>query len=112
MPDLRRRPRHRAHVGFDRATGGIQRHRFAGPRLYDVLAGPGSDPARRKDRPRFLIAVTGTDGHHAPLSWAEVDPDFAGGDQGEGFQDVGAQERGVQGDAAPAVSGRAPAAAS
>lgn len=34
--------------------------------LHDVLkdAGPVFDPARRKDRLRFLIAVHGTDGHH------------------------------------------------
>lgn len=38
-----------------------------------VTAGPGFDPARRKDRLRFLIAVSGTDGHHTPLSWAEID---------------------------------------
>lgn len=25
---------------------------------------------------RFLIAVTGADGHRALLSWAEIDPDF------------------------------------
>jgi len=37
---------------------------------------PASAPARRKDRLRFLIAVSGTDGHHALLSWAEIDPDF------------------------------------
>lgn len=46
--------------------------------LHDVLhdAGPGFDPARRKDRLRFLIAVAGADGHHALLTWAEIDPDF------------------------------------
>jgi DMSO/TMAO reductase YedYZ molybdopterin-dependent catalytic subunit len=79
VPDLLRRPQHRADVAFECATSGIQHHRFTGPRLYDVLtgAGPGFDPARRKDRLRFLIAVTGTDGHQALLSWAEIDPDFA-----------------------------------
>jgi DMSO/TMAO reductase YedYZ molybdopterin-dependent catalytic subunit len=79
VPDLLRWPQHRADVSFECATSGIQHHRFTGPRLYDVLAGagPGFDPARRKDRLRFLIAVTGTDGHHAVLSWAEIDPDFA-----------------------------------
>lgn len=78
-PDLLGWPQHRADVSFECATSGMQHHRFAGPRLYDVLAdaGPGFDPARRKDRLRFLIAVTGTDGHHALLSWAEIDPDFA-----------------------------------
>ncbi|MFF8732471.1 molybdopterin-dependent oxidoreductase [Streptomyces sp. NPDC015171] len=79
VPDLRRWPQHRADVSFDCATSGVQHHRFTGPRLYDVLAdaGPGFDPVRRKDRLRFLIAVAGTDGHHALLSWAEIDPDFA-----------------------------------
>ncbi|MBV2356356.1 molybdopterin-dependent oxidoreductase [Streptomyces sp. J2-1] len=79
VPDLLRWPQHRADVSFDCQTSGTQRHVFTGPRLYDVLsaAGPGFDPARRKDRLRFLIAVTGTDGHYALLSWAEIDPDFA-----------------------------------
>ncbi|MFE4419616.1 molybdopterin-dependent oxidoreductase [Streptomyces sp. NPDC056817] len=77
--DLLGWPQHGAGVAFDCATSGVQHHRFTGPRLYDVLsaAGPGFDPARRKDRLRFLIAVTAADGHHALLSWAEIDPDFA-----------------------------------
>ncbi|MBU3866147.1 molybdopterin-dependent oxidoreductase [Streptomyces sp. 4503] len=71
-------PQHRAQVSFDCSTNGIQRHRFTGPYLHDVLvsAGPAFDPARRKDRLRFLIAVRGADGHRALLSWAEIDPDF------------------------------------
>ncbi|MCF3130317.1 molybdopterin-dependent oxidoreductase [Streptomyces olivochromogenes] len=79
VPDLLCWPQHRVRVSFECATRGTQRHGFAGPRLYDVLtdAGPGFDPVRRKDRLRFLIAVSGTDGHHALLSWAEIDPDFA-----------------------------------
>jgi DMSO/TMAO reductase YedYZ molybdopterin-dependent catalytic subunit len=78
VPDLRAWPQHAADVSFECATSGIQRHRFTGPLLHDVLtdARPGFDPARRKDRLRFLIAVSGTDGHHALLSWAEIDPDF------------------------------------
>ena len=65
-------------MSFERRTGGVQHHRFEGPLLHEVLcsAGPGSDPGRREDRMRFLIAVTGADGHHAPLSWAEIDPDL------------------------------------
>ncbi|MGW1592003.1 molybdopterin-dependent oxidoreductase [Streptomyces sp. NPDC002386] len=80
VPDLLGLPQHRVAVSFECATSGVQRHRFGGPRLYDVLAdaGPAFDPVRRKDRLRFLIAVTGKDGHHAVLSWAEIDPDFAG----------------------------------
>jgi DMSO/TMAO reductase YedYZ molybdopterin-dependent catalytic subunit len=71
-------PQQRVRVSFDCATSGVQHHRFEGPLLHDVLtdAGPAFDPARRKDRLRFLIAVTGADGHHALLTWAEIDPDF------------------------------------
>ncbi|MEV6167990.1 molybdopterin-dependent oxidoreductase [Streptomyces sp. NPDC051954] len=78
VPDLLGWPQHRAEVSFECATSGIQHHRFTGPLLHDVLADarPGFDPVRRKDRLRFLIAVSGTDGHHALLSWAEIDPDF------------------------------------
>ncbi|WP_405562993.1 molybdopterin-dependent oxidoreductase [Streptomyces phaeochromogenes] len=78
VPDLLAWPQREAEVSFDCATSGIQHHRFTGPLLHDVLtaAVPGFDPARRKDRLRFLIAVSGSDGHHALLSWAEIDPDF------------------------------------
>ncbi|MCD9874710.1 molybdopterin-dependent oxidoreductase [Streptomyces guryensis] len=78
VPDLLAWPQHRAEVAFECATSGVQHHTFTGPLLHDVLmdAGPVFDPARRKDRLRFLIAVHGTDGHHALLSWAEIDPDF------------------------------------
>ncbi|WP_406193098.1 molybdopterin-dependent oxidoreductase [Streptomyces sp. NBC_01017] len=78
VSDLLAWPQHEAEVSFECATSGIQHHRFTGPLLHDVLsaAGPGFDPARRKDRLRFLIAVSGADGHHALLSWAEIDPDF------------------------------------
>ncbi|GAA3798507.1 molybdopterin-binding protein [Streptomyces chiangmaiensis] len=76
VPDLPAWPQHR--VRFDCATSGVQHHRFEGPLLHDVLSavGPLFDPDRRKDRLRFLIAVTGADGHRALLSWAEIDPDF------------------------------------
>ncbi|XHM92712.1 molybdopterin-dependent oxidoreductase [Peterkaempfera sp. SMS 1(5)a] len=78
VPDLCAWPQHRIRVSFECATSGIQHHHFQGPLLHDVLsdAGPGFDPARRKDRLRFLIAVTGADGHRALLSWGEIDPDF------------------------------------
>ncbi|MEV1024895.1 molybdopterin-dependent oxidoreductase [Streptomyces sp. NPDC050264] len=80
VAELREWPQHHAEVDFECATSGVQHHRFAGPLLHDVLtaAGPGFDPVRRKDRLRFLVAVRGADGHHAVLSWAEMDPDFAG----------------------------------
>jgi DMSO/TMAO reductase YedYZ molybdopterin-dependent catalytic subunit len=78
VSDLLAWPQHEAEVSFECATSGIRHHRFTGPLLHDVLsaAGPNFDPARRKDRLRFLIAVSGADGHHALLSWAEIDPDF------------------------------------
>ncbi|MFG3104428.1 hypothetical protein ACGFZL_28475 [Streptomyces sp. NPDC048182] len=78
VPRLRAYPQHTARVVFDCATSGSRHHTFTGPLLHDVLAaaGPRFDAARRKDRLRFLIAVRGADGHHALLSWAEIDPDF------------------------------------
>ncbi|MFJ7949696.1 molybdopterin-dependent oxidoreductase [Streptomyces sp. NPDC096354] len=78
VPDLLTWPQHEAEVSFECAPSGSRHHRFTGPLLHDVLAaaGPGFDPARRKDRLRFLIAVSGTDGHHVLLSWGEIDPDF------------------------------------
>lgn len=78
VPDLQAWAQHGAEVSFECATSGTQHHRFTGPLLHEVLADacPGFDPARRKDRLRFLIAVSGTDGHRALLSWAEIDPDF------------------------------------
>ncbi|MFD6187525.1 molybdopterin-dependent oxidoreductase [Streptomyces goshikiensis] len=62
----------------DCATNGPQHHVFEGPLLRDVVAhaGPAFDARRRKDRSRFLIAVSGGDGHHTVLSWAELDADF------------------------------------
>ncbi|MFJ9852217.1 molybdopterin-dependent oxidoreductase [Streptomyces sp. NPDC101150] len=77
--DLRERwAQRRAEVVFDCATNGPQHHTFDGPLLREVLdaAGPAFDARRRKDRSRFLLAVTGGDGHHAVLSWAELDADF------------------------------------
>ncbi|MFJ2094016.1 molybdopterin-dependent oxidoreductase [Streptomyces sp. NPDC087901] len=78
VPDLFSRPQHESDVSFECATSGIRHHRFTGPLLHDVLvsAGPRFDLTRRKDRLRFLIAVSGADGHHALLSWAEIDPGF------------------------------------
>ncbi|WP_327350911.1 molybdopterin-dependent oxidoreductase [Streptomyces sp. NBC_01304] len=73
-------PQHQAEVTFDCATSGPQHHRFEGPLLHDVMrtAEPGFDPRRRKDRSRFVLAISGGDGHHTVLSWGEIDPDFAG----------------------------------
>ncbi|KOX24452.1 MULTISPECIES: molybdopterin-dependent oxidoreductase [unclassified Streptomyces] len=79
VADLRRDwEQHRVEVVFDCATAGPQHHTFSGPLLREVAtaARPRFDPARRKERSRFLIAVDGGDGHHALLSWAEIDADF------------------------------------
>ncbi|MCB8907422.1 MULTISPECIES: molybdopterin-dependent oxidoreductase [unclassified Streptomyces] len=69
---------HRAEVVFDCATAGPQHHTFEGPLLREVLrhVRPDFDPARRKERSRFLLTVSGGDGHHTVLSWAEIDADF------------------------------------
>lgn len=79
VADLRRGwAQHRAEVVFDCATSGPRRHTFQGPLLREVVAaaGPGFDAAPRKDRSRFVLAVTGGDGHYTVLSWAEIDADF------------------------------------
>ncbi|MEU8461937.1 molybdopterin-dependent oxidoreductase [Streptomyces sp. NPDC029003] len=80
VPDLRAWPQHRAEVTFDCATNGPQHHVFEGALLRDVIggAGPVFDARRRKDRSRYLLAVSGGDGHHTVLSWAELDDDFGG----------------------------------
>ncbi|MBD2828838.1 MULTISPECIES: molybdopterin-dependent oxidoreductase [Streptomyces] len=69
---------HRADVVFDCATAGPRHHRFEGPLLRDVVldARPAFDPRSRKDRSRFLLAVSGADGHRTVLSWAEIDAAF------------------------------------
>lgn len=63
---------------FDCATNGPLHHSFEGPLLREVVldAQPVFDARKRKDRSRYLVAVTGGDGHHTVLSWAEVDADF------------------------------------
>ena len=70
---------HRAEVVFECATSGPRRHRFEGPLLREVVldSHPLFDARRRKDRSRFVLSVTGGDGHHTVLAWAEVDADFA-----------------------------------
>ncbi|MFE0648402.1 molybdopterin-dependent oxidoreductase [Streptomyces sp. NPDC059534] len=79
VDDLRRDwTEHRTDVVFDCATAGPQHHTFHGPLLREVVGRtrPAFDPARRKERSRFLLAVQGGDGHHTVLSWAEIDADF------------------------------------
>ncbi|WP_234313985.1 MULTISPECIES: molybdopterin-dependent oxidoreductase [unclassified Streptomyces] len=80
VADLREWQQHRAKVVFDCATNGPQHHVFEGVLLRDVVAsaGPAFDARRRKDRSRFLLAVSGGDGHHSVLAWAELDADFGG----------------------------------
>ncbi|MFD3522808.1 molybdopterin-dependent oxidoreductase [Streptomyces sp. NPDC058653] len=69
---------HRADVVFECASSGPRHHTFEGPLLREVVsdARPDFDVTRRRDRSRFLLAVTGGDGHHTVLSWGEIDPDF------------------------------------
>jgi hypothetical protein len=56
----------------------VQRHVFEGARLLDVATAtrPRFDPMIAKDRVRFLLAVTGRDGHCAVISWGEIDPRY------------------------------------
>ncbi|MER8068917.1 molybdopterin-dependent oxidoreductase [Streptomyces sp. NPDC094034] len=101
VADLRERwEQHRAEVVFDCATSGPRHHTFEGPLLREVVdeAKPVFDPRRRKDRSRFLVAVTGGDGHHTVLSWAEIDADFgnvpillATAMDGRGLESAGSQ---------------------
>ncbi|MCX4956773.1 molybdopterin-dependent oxidoreductase [Streptomyces virginiae] len=80
VADLREWKQHRTKVVFDCATNGPQHHVFEGVLLRDVVAsaGPAFDARSRKDRSRFLLAVSGGDGHHSVLAWAELDADFGG----------------------------------
>jgi hypothetical protein len=80
VAQLRDLPPRRVEARFDCLGSGEQQHRFEGPRLWDVVraARPLVDLKGRKARLRFLLAVTGADGHCAVVSWAEIDPDFGG----------------------------------
>ncbi|MEO3857973.1 hypothetical protein [Acrocarpospora sp. B8E8] len=80
VADLWSLPQHDVEVAFMCRTSGMRRHRFTGPLLVEVLqaAEPDFDPGERKDRLRFLVSVLGRDGHHAVLSWGEIDPEFSG----------------------------------
>ncbi|MGI5324295.1 hypothetical protein [Actinomadura nitritigenes] len=81
VADLRAMPQRIVEAGFACGRLGEQRHVYTGPLLLDVLlaAGPRFDPVIGKDRVRFLIAVTGRDGHTAVMSWGEIDPRYGGG---------------------------------
>ncbi|MEU6312996.1 molybdopterin-dependent oxidoreductase [Streptomyces sp. NPDC047014] len=100
VADLRGWEQHRLEVVFDCATDGARHHVFEGALLRDVVAGAGPvfDAARRKDRSRFLLAVSGGDGHRTVLAWAELDADFVGSPvllatrlDGEELDEAGAQ---------------------
>ena len=79
VDDLRALPKQRVKVSFESAAG-TQHHVYKGPLLYDVLAqaGPTFDPAVKNDALRHVVAVTGSDGYTAVVSWGEIDPGFAG----------------------------------
>ncbi|MFF1904935.1 molybdopterin-dependent oxidoreductase [Kitasatospora sp. NPDC058218] len=80
VEQLRALPAHRVRVSFDCLSEGEQQHGYEGPALWDVLraAGPRIDFTGRKQRLRFLLSVSGSDGHRAVVSWAEIDPEFGG----------------------------------
>ncbi|MGF1432035.1 molybdopterin-dependent oxidoreductase [Kitasatospora sp. LaBMicrA B282] len=80
VAQLRELPSQHVDARFDCLGSGERRHGFDGPRLWDVVraARPRVDLHGRKERLRFLLTVTGTDGHCAVLSWAEIDPEFGG----------------------------------
>jgi hypothetical protein len=77
---LREFSQHVVEAGFECGRRGVQRHVFEGVLLLDVVTatGPGFDPVIAKDRVRFLLAVTGRDGHCAVVSWGEIDPRYGG----------------------------------
>lgn len=78
------------------SCGPPRRHVYSGPLLYDVImaASPGFDP-HAKDRVRYLVAVTGADGHQATLSWGEIDPDYGDTDV---LLAVAVDDQGLDGD--------------
>ncbi|WP_030245791.1 molybdopterin-dependent oxidoreductase [Streptomyces sp. NRRL S-350] len=80
VAQLRSLPSHHVEARFNCLGNGDQQHGFDGPRLWDVVraAHPRVDLHGRKGRLRFLLTVTGTDGHCAVVSWAEIDPEFGG----------------------------------
>ncbi len=54
--------------------------RYAGPRLWDVLAKAGAVDGTPDRRLHETLTVTGADGYAAPLALAEIDPAFEGKD--------------------------------
>jgi DMSO/TMAO reductase YedYZ molybdopterin-dependent catalytic subunit len=79
---LRDLPQYTIEAEYVCAREGLRRHTFTGPLLVDLAlaAGPRFDPLVTKDRLRFLLAVTGADGHTTVLSWGEIDAHYGHND--------------------------------
>ncbi|GAA3194678.1 hypothetical protein [Actinocorallia longicatena] len=58
----------------------LPQHTCTGPLLLDVAGAvkPRFDAAVKNDQLRFFVAATASDGYRAIVSWAEIDPGFAG----------------------------------
>jgi DMSO/TMAO reductase YedYZ molybdopterin-dependent catalytic subunit len=58
----------------------FQEGRFRGVQLWDLLQEPGVvlDPARRADKLRKYLVVTGSDAYEAIFSYPELDPELGG----------------------------------
>jgi hypothetical protein len=82
VPELRTLPQRTIEAAFGCRRVGAQRHLFEAVPLLDVAvaAGPRFDPDLAKDRLRYLLAVSGRDGHCAVFSWGEIDPGYGGGE--------------------------------
>ncbi|MFC5747524.1 molybdopterin-dependent oxidoreductase [Actinomadura rugatobispora] len=80
VADLRALPQRTVQARYVCGRRGEQPHTYTGPELLEVLlaAGPRFHPVIGKDRVRFLVVVTGRDGHLAVLSWGEIDPRYSG----------------------------------
>ena len=59
---------------------GIESGSFVGVLLWDLIneAGVVVDPARRNDRLRKYVVISGSDGYQAVLALGEIIPDFGG----------------------------------
>jgi hypothetical protein len=82
VPGLRALPQRTIEAAFGCRRVGAQRHLFQAVPLLEVAiaAGPRFDPDLAKDRLRYLLAVTGRDGHRAVFSWGEIDPRYGAGE--------------------------------
>jgi len=72
---LRELPQRTIAVEFGCLRDGPRRHTFTGPPLFDLVSasGPRFDPSVAKSRLRFLLAVTGADGHTTALLATTMD---------------------------------------